>query len=113
MGLDPVLQAAINAHDNEEIEKSNAHVLGVVAEAHVYYDDGYEEDDFEEEEGEEEGSFIPESQSSVRSEPPTQTRPKSKAPPKVNGGKVGAPKTKHLKNPVQACKIMMKNLECF
>ena len=78
-------------------------------------DDDEKED--EEEDDEEDVNFEPNdaaTQSSSRSEPATTSKPtkKTKQPTKVNGGgRLGAPKTKHLKNPVQACELMLSNLQ--
>ncbi len=123
--IDHVLQEALNAQDKEEREKSNAFVFGVVGGLKDYLEDEeYGEDEMEDEmddDGEDE-DYV-QSQASVQSEPAvTSKAPKSTA--KINSSalkagskqpsRVGSRTTeKHLKNPVQACDNMMKNLELF
>ena len=105
------LQAAINEQDNASIEKTNSYVLGVVANMHDYFDEEYGDDD--EEEGDDgDDETWSQTQASVQSEPTVGA--------KANGSKAEntkfkntRTKTAHLKNPVQACDIMMKNLELF
>jgi hypothetical protein len=105
------LQAAINEQDNASIEKTNSYVLGVVANMHDYFDEEYGDDD--EEEGDDgDDETWSQTQASVQSEPTVGA--------KANGSKAQntkfkntRTKTAHLKNPVQACDIMMKNLELF
>lgn len=100
--FDPVLQAALTGQDNAAIEKSNAFVLDIVG-AMEGNDDESEFDSENEEEGDDQ-DYTP---SSAQSEPPKTSS--------TNKGSTKATrtKTKHLKNPVQACDIMMKNLELF
>jgi hypothetical protein len=105
------LQAAINEQDNASIEKTNSYILGVVANMHDYFDEEYGDDD--EEEGDDgDDETWSQTQASVQSEPTVGA--------KANGSKAQntkfkntRTKTAHLKNPVQACDIMMKNLELF
>jgi hypothetical protein len=107
------LQAAINEQDNAAIEKTNSYVLGVIANTQDYFDEDYGDgDDDEEEEDDGDDEILTQTQASVQSEPAVGA--------KANGSKAqnskfknARTKTAHLKNPVQACDIMMKNLELF
>jgi hypothetical protein len=95
------LQAMIDEQDNAEVTRRNSHVLGLVSGAGSskdFFDDDYEE------EGDEDELYL-ESQASIQSEPSKA----SKRPSRVNA----RTKTAHLKNPVQACELMMKNVELF
>ena len=95
------LQAMIDEQDNAEVTRRNSHVLGLVSGAGSskdFFDDDYEE------EGDEDELYL-ESQASIQSEPSKG----SKGPSRVNT----RTKTAHLKNPVQACELMMKNLILF
>ena len=129
--VDRVLQEALNAQDNEEREKSNAFVLGVVGGIKDYLEDEEYGDDEMEDEMDDDGDdgddrddeVYTQSQASVQSEPAV-TSKASKCAGKINASasKAGSKQpprvgsrttTKHLKNPVQACDIMLKNLELF
>jgi hypothetical protein len=129
--VDRVLQEALNAQDNEEREKSNAFVLGVVGGIKDYLEDEEYGDDEMEDEMDDDGDdgddrddeVYTQSQVSVQSEPAV-TSKASKCAGKINASasKAGSKQpprvgsrttTKHLKNPVQACDIMLKNLELF
>jgi hypothetical protein len=107
------LQAAINEHDNAAIEKTNSYVLGVIANTQDYFDEDYGDgDDDEEEEDDGDDEILTQTQASVQSEPAVGAKTNgSKAP--NSKFKKARTKTAHLKNPVQACDIMIKKLELF
>jgi hypothetical protein len=109
------LKEAIEAQDQEAVEKTNSYVLGVVTGSKDFYDDDYEDDEEEmDEEEEDEDDFEGGTQASTQSEPFNLAKKKvTKQTGKSNGPSRVRTKTGHLKNPVQACDIMLKNLELF
>jgi hypothetical protein len=107
------LREAIDAQDQEAVEKTNSYVLGVVTGSKDFYDDDYEDDEEELDEEEEEDVEVG-TQASIQSEPCTTSKKKTtKHTDKSKGPSRVRTKTGHLKNPVQACDIMLKNLELF